>query len=314
MAELRPSPPPYAKELKPGSQSPYKFSICTLVTKWDEYRIMADSFIQAGFEPSSCEYLYIDNSNGNQADAFGGCNLFLNNAQGEFIILCHQDIVLQKDRREDLERCIRQLDVLDASWALLGNAGGVKLGETAFRITDEWGSHNSGNLPVRVQTLDENFILARRSANLTLSSDLSGFHLYGTELCQVAQALGRTAWVVDFNLYHKSIGKLDEGFFALRDRLQEKYRVLYAGHDLQTTCATIRFGGGRWADDHRLFLRLYELQKHEGGDEGSRERFENFKTRFALSRPKYLVHWFFHKVTRPLQNLQTSLVRRVNKT
>ena len=43
----------------------YQYAICTLVTNWDEYGRMLDSFIEAGFTTDDCEYRYADNTNGN---------------------------------------------------------------------------------------------------------------------------------------------------------------------------------------------------------------------------------------------------------
>ena len=67
-----------------------KYSICTLVNHHDEYGEMVDSFIKSGFTAGDCEYLYIDNSHGNQAEAFAGYNQFLDAAQGQYVILCHR--------------------------------------------------------------------------------------------------------------------------------------------------------------------------------------------------------------------------------
>jgi hypothetical protein len=54
-----------------------RFSICTLVTPHGEYDEMVESFVERGFIPADCEYLYIDNSESNRFDAFQGYNLFL---------------------------------------------------------------------------------------------------------------------------------------------------------------------------------------------------------------------------------------------
>ena len=83
-----------AKTIPEKEMFPFRFSICTLVSKPDEYREMVESFIQAGFDRVQCEYLCIDNSSQNTFDAFSGLNQFLRKAQGEYIIICHQDIIL----------------------------------------------------------------------------------------------------------------------------------------------------------------------------------------------------------------------------
>src|SRR5439155_23751301 len=99
-------------------------------------------------------YLYINTNNGNQCDAYRGGNIFLNTAQGEYIILCHQDILLKYDRREDLDRAILELDQIDQSWGVLGNAGGVAADVIAARLTDSVGEHDTGCFPVQVFSVD----------------------------------------------------------------------------------------------------------------------------------------------------------------
>jgi len=55
---------------------------------------------------------------------------------------------------------------------------------------------------VRVASLDENFMVVRRSANLSVSQDLKGFHFYGTDLCVSPISWATPATFVDFHLWH----------------------------------------------------------------------------------------------------------------
>ena len=80
-----------------------------------------------------------------------------------------------------------------------------------------------GPYPVRVMSLDENFIVVRREANLALSHDLTGYHWYGAELCLLADILGWHAYVVEFYLLHKSSGNADAGFRSMRRAVGRKY-------------------------------------------------------------------------------------------
>ena len=52
-----------------------------------------------------------------------------------------------------------------------------------------------GTVPGRVETLDECFILMRRSRPVVGSYDLGGFHFYGPDLCLQAELLGGSAHV-----------------------------------------------------------------------------------------------------------------------
>lgn len=202
-----------------------RFSICTLVTRRGEYAEMVASFVSHGFTPADCEYLYIDNSESNRFDAFRGYNLFLSEARGDFIVLCHQDILLLEDGRAELEQRLYELTAHDPEWALCGNAGGVTFTRVAVRISDRYGDNRiAGPFPARVTALDENFIVMRREANLALSHDLSGFHFYGADLCIVADFLGHSAWVIDFHLRHKGVGKKGASFYRQRKDVARKYQ------------------------------------------------------------------------------------------
>ncbi|MFL6733644.1 MAG: hypothetical protein ACJ8EY_02985 [Sphingomicrobium sp.] len=214
-----------------------RFSICTLVTDHAEYAEMVGSFRAGGFDGPDCEYLYLDNSEGNAFDAFRGGNIFLREAAGDFIILCHQDVLLLNDGREALEARLGELDALDPDWALCGNGGGTESGDLVIRITDPHGTDRAlGTFPARATALDENFIVVRRDANLPLSHDLSGFHLYGADLCILADVLGRSAWVIDFHLRHKSAGRYEPAFFAAVDAVKDKYRRAFRSRPITTTC------------------------------------------------------------------------------
>ncbi|MBV8686780.1 MAG: acyl esterase [Alphaproteobacteria bacterium] len=224
------------------------FSICTLVTRPSEYAEMAASFVERGFSPTDCEYLYLDNSGANRFEAFGGYNLFLSVARGRHVILCHQDILLQDDDRAALERRLEELTALAPDWALCGNAGGVALGRRAIRISDPHGhSQAQGPFPARATALDENFIVVRRDANLALSHDLAGFHFYGADLCIVADFLGRSAWVIDFHLLHKSPGLVDPGFYRMRREVARKYRRALRPRWIVTTVTDFFLSGSRLA-------------------------------------------------------------------
>lgn len=224
-----------------------RFSICTMVTDLPMYQQMLASFQQAGFVEPDCEFLWLDNSQRNIADAYTAIRRFLFEAQGQYIILCHQDILLNQDRLPQLEQCIAELDQLDLQWGLLGNAGGVSLGKIVHRISDPHGGNlNSGNFPHRVQALDENFILLKRSTNPGISSDLTGFHMYGLDLCLQAEIRGYHAYVVDFHLTHLGKGTRDASFYQQRDALIDKYQRVFAPTWLQTTCTPLFVSGSRW--------------------------------------------------------------------
>jgi hypothetical protein len=216
-------------------QFKFKFSICTLANKPDEYNEMLESFLKAGFTEVDCEYIYADNSNGNEFEAFGGINRFLREAKGEFVIICHQDVLITINDRKKLEQQINLVTSLDPNWGVLGNAGINDMYNTSMVMTEAGISLRKGVLPSKVKSLDENFLLLKASANLAVAGDLEGFHMYGTDLCLVAECLGYSAFAIDFQIYHKGLGTVDESFHNLSDQLKKKYSRFFRGRYIRTT-------------------------------------------------------------------------------
>jgi hypothetical protein len=220
------------------------YSVGTLVTDPAQYRVMQASFEAKGFTDRDCEFLHIDNSARNNVDAYTGLNQLLNRARGRYAILCHQDVRLHDDDRAKLDATLAALQQHDPTWALVGNAGGVGPGRLALRITDPHGTDTRlGTFPVKVSTLDENFIVVKQSARLSFSRDLSGFHFYGADICLVAEILGYSAYVIDFHLEHLSAGNSSADFILARSEFQAKWSHALRPRWLQTTCALVPVSG-----------------------------------------------------------------------
>ena len=221
------------------------YTIGTLVTDVAQYRNMQRSFIDGGFRETDCEYLPIDNTKPPQTSAYAGLNRVLDAARGRHVILCHQDVKLIGDGRTALDRQLAELEARDPTWAVAGNAGGVAAGRLAVRITDPHGADQRvGPFPIRVTSIDENFIVVKRSARIGFSRDLDGFHFYGADICLAADMLGYSAWVIDFHLEHLSPGNSKSTAFA--DGLvqfQRKWSRALRPRWLQTTCALAAVSG-----------------------------------------------------------------------
>ncbi len=252
-----------------------KYSICTLLTDIEQYQDALSSFRDAGFVEPECEYLYIDNTAENKYDAYSGVNKFLQASKGDYIILCHQDLILHADKKDRLDAVIDEITELDKDWALLGNAGGTVPGQQAYHLTEyaDEDKHylRRGRFPAKADSLDENFIIVRKSANLGASNDLKGFHLYGTDLCMIARILGYSAYVVDFHLWHlggaSTQAPVVEGshatstFDKTKENLITKYQRVKTPRFIQTTCTIFYVSGSRFKNF--LFNRkhVFSLQK-----------------------------------------------------
>lgn len=222
----------------------FKYTIGTLVTDIDQYRQCVRSFQKVGFGQDDCQFLFIDNSRENRHTAYDGLNHILNHAEGEYIILCHQDILMDFDGREDLDMRLAELGARDPQWAVAGNAGGIAPDSLAIRITDPHGAdQETHQFPQRVFSLDENFMVIRADARLAFSSDLSGFHFYGTDICVLADVQGFRTYVIDFHVRHLSRGNKSQSFYENEHVLLKKYGRAFRPRFVQSTCSLLYMTG-----------------------------------------------------------------------
>jgi len=224
----------------------YEYSICTLVTKLEEYHEMLQSFLDNGFDKETCEYIFIDNTVNSGIDAYKGLNIFLQKANGRYIIICHQDILISEHNRNDLTKRITEIENADNNWAILGNAGGVNFKWIATNITQGSGRKIlEPRLPLLTQTVDENFMVIKNSANLALSNNLKGFHMYGPDISLIADILGFNSYVIDFLIIHKSNGNAGEDFIRSKKQFLNKYNKALRGRFMSTTITKYYIGGNR---------------------------------------------------------------------
>jgi len=202
-----------------------RFSICTMVTNWRQYADCLASFRNRGFDAASCEFLVLDNTEGNRADAFVAANEFLQAANGDYVVLTHQDVTLIDHGYAELEARLEELTAVDPFWGLCGNAGHTRHDKPVLYLSHPVRDNHveGGPFPAAVVSLDENFIVVRRLANLALSRDLVGFHHYGADLCTIADILGWRAYVIFFHLRHHSGGTLDESYHRSGKAISRKY-------------------------------------------------------------------------------------------
>lgn len=236
-----------ARSLSDEPAGQLAYTIATLVTDPGQYDAMRASFAAGGFTVDDCEYIFIDNTSSEQTCAYRGLNRALRTGRGRHVILCHQDVrlIADGDTRNDLDARLAELESQDPEWAIAGNAGGLAPGRLAVRISDPHGrDRRVGEFPVRVTSLDENFIVVRRDANLGFSRDLSGFHFYATDLCLVADILGWNSYVIDFHIEHLSPGNSrSRDFEARKEEFRAKWSKALRPRWIQTTCALLRLDG-----------------------------------------------------------------------
>jgi len=221
-----------------------RYTIATLVNNVVHYEDMLASFEAGGFTEPHCEFIYVDNTGAEQTCAYRGLNKLLNEAKGRYVIFCHQDVRIVDDAIGELDARLAELDEQDPAWALAGNAGGIAAGRLALRITDPHGDDRRiGDLPARVMSLDENFIVMKRDVRIGFSRDLTGYHFYGADICLIADIQGYSAWVIDFHLEHLSGGLKGASFFEAESAFRAKWANALRARWLQTTCSLVNLSG-----------------------------------------------------------------------
>ncbi|MDP3196097.1 hypothetical protein [Tabrizicola sp.] len=222
------------------------FTICTLVRSQEKYDRLLGSFARTGFTPTNSEFLAADNRDGNRFDGYGWQKSLLTRARGRFVVFCHDDVELLGAGHAQLLQALDDLDRTQPDWLLAGVAGGryrpVQHHRRFLRmhISDPWGDDRlMGGVPGRVETLDECFIVMRRSRPVIGSYDLEGFHFYGPDLCLQAELLGGSAHVIDFHLRHHGGGTKDQSFQEARARFVQKYAPLFPGRHLHCTTGVV---------------------------------------------------------------------------
>jgi hypothetical protein len=201
------------------------FHICTISNDVVQYERMKASFLSAGFNEDLCTYTVYDNSVTNKFDPYQTFNSIRNEYEEPYIILCHQDIVLdQGDKFSDLVERLDELQLRDPNWAICGNAGVNFQYQYVVRIADPANSPNwQGSFPQRVISLDENFLVIKESAGIKCSSTLKGFHFYGSDLCLQAIRFGYSCYSIDFHLSHLSSGKFNDTYWEIKEAFYKNW-------------------------------------------------------------------------------------------
>ena len=212
----------------------------------------------AGFDNERSRFTAFENLTSNLHDPYRVIPKVLNEGDEPYVLFIHQDVLT--DQGNTFDDLIAALDLLtqrDPHWAIVGNGGADRWGNLVLCLDDPNGSHRAANLPRRVISLDENFLLFRRSRPVELSPDLKGFHFYGTDVCLQAHRKGWHAYVIDFPVTHLSAGDTSsQGFLAGRSSFAATWRKRLLVGLIYTTCTELRISRFSWIENllHRKHI------------------------------------------------------------
>lgn len=192
----------------------YDFSIITLVHNLDDYKDFLDS-LKTQIGKFSVEIIGIPNFYNQFTSSYKALNTAADTANGNFLIYCHDDIVVKEDWLNSIATNIESLNRQAINWGVLGSAGITLEDKSAFFLIDEegnelWKTDSSiqHDKPYyEVKSLDEMCLITDRNKNIRFSdNDLSGFHFYGINLCLVAKSRGMNNYAINSYIHHKSDG------------------------------------------------------------------------------------------------------------
>jgi hypothetical protein len=127
----------------------------------------------------------------------------------DVMIFAHQDVYLPAGWLRNLELALDRIRSLDPNWGVLGLLGVNSQGQPLGHLySTGLGKVLGANfkIPAPVETLDEVVLILRRSAGLWFDEGLPGFHLYGTDICLQARALGLESYAISAFAIHNSNG------------------------------------------------------------------------------------------------------------
>jgi len=149
-------------------------------------------------------------------------------AKNDVLILLHQDVYLPYRWDKLLASIIEKLDSRQVNWGVLGAYGVDRIGGQHGYVYTNGLKRVLGknNKPEEVQSLDELLLVVRKSSGIFFDYNLPHFHLYGTDICMIAQKMGYRAFSISNFCIHNSlpIFKLPDEYWKCVRYLRKKWK------------------------------------------------------------------------------------------
>lgn len=203
----------------------------------------------------------------NKTNAGRAYNYGLDATSEPIVVFAHQDVYFPKNWERTLKQKIAQLDNIDPNWAIAGVMGMTPERQAKGQLWSTGLGRQIGeafDAPVPTCSLDEVVLVLRRSSGLRFDENLPSFHLYGTDIVQMAIKNGYGAYIIHAPLVHNSraVSRLDEGFMSAYRYMQEKWSDALP---IQTPVTVIDGSGealattNSWLQKYRWRRRLRRL-------------------------------------------------------
>lgn len=168
----------------------------------------------------------------------------LRKASHDWVVFVHQDVYLPRGWEDSLTKAILHIESQGINWAVLGVIGVTNEGEILGTVWSTGLGIEIGNgidSPTAAVSLDEMILVLKKSSGITFDPQLPGYHLYGTDICQIAKMAGYESLIFWGPAIHNStpVRKFDKSYWAAFKYLQKKW---YDRLPIKTCNATIKRG------------------------------------------------------------------------
>lgn len=218
-----------------------QISFVSCVNDFDVYKACVTASVLNQHEKVATELIPISNTSSSYPLAATALNRGLNDAKGNIVVFCHQDVIFPSCW---LTKLVDQISIVERkykNWGVLGTYGVALNGSYVGHVVDPRGHRRQGSLPRIVQSLDEHCLIIRKDSGLHFDEGLGGFHFYGADLCLQAMVKGVPNFAIDACVKHLSRGKVDDSFYCLAEKLCDKWRHKKCPLAvIQTTCGVFR--------------------------------------------------------------------------
>lgn len=229
----------------------------TLVSAVNNDTVLNSCLLQSGAAQAAVEVIL----QRGYADAAGAYNNALERATSDVVVFAHQDVYLPANWASEFSAVVEKLGATDPNWAVLGVYGVRQNGEHVGHVYCGGVERMLGQKffePQRVNTLDELLLVVRKSSGVRFDPLISGYHLYGADVCLEAQKRGGSVYAIPAFCIHNTNGyrTLPWAFWRNYLRLRRKWRDRLP---ITTSCTVItRWGWPAilWNVDRAINLAL----------------------------------------------------------
>ncbi len=149
--------------------------------------------------------------------------------QSELIVFAHQDVFLPDGWDIALRRAVLMIEEKDPHWAAIGAFGVDVAGNHVGHVWSSGMGRTLGgyfDVPVEAASMDELLIVLRRGSAVSFDADLPSFHLFGTDIVQIARLAGLKSYIANIPVIHNSrpLVSYAGGFSEAWNYMRHKWR------------------------------------------------------------------------------------------